>query len=264
MKNIIQFLNSQIKTEPVVGIILGSGLQKIASSLDDVLIIKYSDIPSFMDTSVEGHAGEFIVGKVNNMDVICANGRFHYYEGLSYDKVHIIIDIFREMGCENIITTNSSGCLNPSWKPGDLMVIDSHIDMTFRNGIDEINKKYGNQYYDTNLYNLAIESMEEMDLDIRTGTYGWTLGPTYETEAEIKWMQELDIQAVGMSTVPEIERAHELEINLLGIACLTNYAVGISKNPLTHMEVIEQAEKSGNQFSKLILNILNKMSNLNN
>ena len=106
--------------------------------------------------------------------------------------------------------------------------------------------------------------MEEMDLDIRTGTYGWTLGPTYETEAEIKWMQELDIQAVGMSTVPEIERAHELEINLLGIACLTNYAVGISKNPLTHMEVIEQAEKSGNQFSKLILNILNKMSNLNN
>jgi purine-nucleoside phosphorylase len=101
-----------------------------------------------------------------------------------------------------------------------------------------------------------------MNLPLRTGTYGWTLGPTYETPAEIKLMQGLDIQAVGMSTVPEIERAHQLGMKLIGIACLTNYAVGISPNPLTHDEVVEQANKSGEQFSKLILNILNRIKTI--
>ena len=255
-----KYLKKYIKTPPTVGIVLGSGLQQLASSLDNVTVIKYSDIPSFIDTSVDGHAGEFIIGKVDNLDVICANGRFHYYEGLTYDKVHIIIDIFHKVGCDNVITTNSSGCLESSWNPGDLMVIDSHIDMTFRNSVDAIDRKYGDAYYNSNLYNIAMEAMQEMDIPLRSGTYGWMLGPTYETPAEIKLMQGLDIQAVGMSTVPEIERAHELGMKLLGIACLTNYAVGISKNPLTHHEVVEQATKSGHQFSNLILNILNKIS----
>lgn len=257
---IIKFLKKSIKESPTVGIVLGSGLEKIVRSLDDILIIKYSEIPSFINTSVDGHAGEFIIGKVNNMTVICANGRFHYYEGLTYDKIHIIIDIFHKLRCKNIITTNSSGCLESSWAPGDLMIIDSHIDMTFRESVNINNRKYGNKYYDPNLYHIAIESMKQMNLPVRTGTYGWTLGPTYETAAEIKLMQKLDIQAVGMSTVPEIERASELKLKLLGIACLTNYAVGISKNPLTHTEVIEQATKSSNHFSKLILNILKKIS----
>ena len=101
--------------------------------------------------------------------------------------------------------------------------------------------------------------MKEMNLPLRTGTYGWTLGPTYETPSEIELMQSLDIQAVGMSTVPEIERSHELGMKLLGIACLTNYAVGISKNPLTHDEVVEKATESSNVFSQLVLNILKKI-----
>jgi purine-nucleoside phosphorylase len=142
------------------------------------------------------------------------------------------------------------------------MVIDSHIDMTFRDSVDAIDRKCGDAYYDTNLYSMAMETMKDMNIPLRTGTYGWTLGPTYETSAEIKLMQSLDIQAVGMSTVPEIERAHELGMKLLGIACLTNYAVGISKTPLTHNEVVNQAKKSSEQFSELILHILNKISKI--
>ena len=257
-----KYLEKYIKSPPMVGVVLGSGLQELASSLDDVTVIKYCDIPSFIDTSVDGHAGEFIVGKVNELSVICANGRFHYYEGLTYDKVHIIIDIFHQLGCEYVITTNSSGCLEPSWTPGNLMVINSHIDMTFRDSVDAIDRKYGDAYYDTNLYSMAMETMKDMNIPLRTGTYGWTLGPTYETSAEIKLMRSLDIQAVGMSTVPEIERAHELGMKLLGIACLTNYAVGISKTPLTHNEVVDQAKKSSEQFSELILHILNKISKI--
>lgn len=256
------YLKKYMKTPPMVGIVLGSGLKQLASSLDEITVIKYSDIPSFIDTSVDGHAGEFVIGKVNGISVVCANGRFHYYEGLTYDKVHIIIDIFHEIECKFIITTNSSGCLEPSWSPGDLMLIDSHIDMTFRNSVDAINRKSGDEYYDTRLYSLALECMKEMSLPLRSGTYGWTLGPTYETSAEIQLMQSLDIQAVGMSTVPEIERAYELKMKLLGIACLTNYATGLSKKPLTHNEVVEQAQKSGKLFSQLILNILNRINTL--
>ena len=198
----------------------------------------------------------------NNIPVIFANGRFHYYEGLEYKNVHILIDIFNKLGCEKIITTNSSGCLIPSWSPGDIMIIDSHIDMTFRDGPDVINKKIGDEYYNPKLMSLAIDCMNEMNMPIRKGTYGWTLGPTYETPAEVQFLQKHGISAVGMSTVPEIERAHELKIDLLSLACLTNYAVGISQQPLTHEEVVEQANKSGQTFTKLLNQILIKSNQI--
>lgn len=264
MNDIINYIKNHIKNQPTIGIVLGSGLETLSRYIKNRIVIKYSNIPSFIDTSVDGHAGEFILGEIglNNINVICANGRFHYYEGLSYDKTHILIDIFHQLGCQSVITTNSSGCLDASWTPGDLMVIDSHVDMTFRDTIDKIIKKSGDQYYDNNLKQLALDCMDEMNLPERIGTYSWTLGPTYETPAEIDFMKSLDIKAAGMSTIPEIERAHDLGLKLLGISCLTNYAVGISKTPLTHDEVVTQAKKSGELFSKLILNILQKIDGI--
>ena len=118
--------------------------------------IKYSDIPSFFDTTIDGHEGEFITGNIKGtkLQVIFANGRFHYYEGLSYDKVHIIIDIFHQLGCEYVITTNSSGCLVSEWSPGDIMIINSHIDMTFRSSTTKIDKKTGPRYYNPLLIKL--------------------------------------------------------------------------------------------------------------
>ena len=261
---IIEDLQSRVNLQPTVGIVLGSGLDILSSSIENIVTIKYSEIPSFIDTTIEGHAGEFIAGNIigTSLNVIFANGRFHYYEGLPYDKVHIIIDIFNKLGCKYAITTNSSGCLVPSWSPGDIMIIDSHIDMTFRNSTTEINKKTGPRYYDPHLIKLAIDAMNELNIPIREGTYGWTLGPTYETPAEIEFFQSIDINAVGMSTVPEIERAHDLNLSLLAMACLTNYAVGISEDILTHQEVVAQANKSGKLFSDLLLNILRKIDRL--
>ena len=260
MNQSINYLQKHILTPPSVGVVLGSGLQELASSLVDTQVIKYSDIPGFIDTGVEGHVGEFIIGRIekNNLQVIFANGRFHYYEGLTYEEVHMIIDIFDALGCGAVITTNSSGCLHPAWSPGDLMIINAHMDMTFRDSVETPSKKYGDSYYDHSLQDIASSCMAEMNLPMRAGTYGWTLGPSYETPAEIRLMQSLGINAVGMSTVPEIERAHELKMKLLGIACLTNYAVGITENPLTHEEVVSQANKTGEKFSELILNILQK------
>tara|TARA_Y100001934_G_C12329549_1_gene764355 strand:+ start:830 stop:1627 length:798 start_codon:yes stop_codon:yes gene_type:complete len=263
-KKIINHIISQSKIQPKIGVVLGSGLQQLASSLENIKRIKYSDIPSFFDTTVDGHEGEFITGNIKDTDcqVIFANGRFHYYEGLSYDKVHIIIDIFNELGCKYVITTNSSGCLVPEWAPGDIMILDSHIDMTFRGDTTEIQKKSGPDYYDTQLLNIAANEMKLLNIPIRKGTYGWTLGPTYETPAEIKYFKTIDIDAVGMSTVPEIERAYELKLKLLGMACLTNYAVGISDEMLTHEEVVTQANKTGKLFSTLLLKILKQINSL--
>jgi purine-nucleoside phosphorylase len=260
----IEYIKKQINVSPVVGVVLGSGLQELSNSLEDVTRIAYSDIPSFIDTTVKGHAGEFVVGRVRGttLPVVFANGRFHYYEGLSYDKVHIIIDVFSQLGCGHVITTNSSGCLVPSWSPGDIMIIDSHIDMTFRNSPDDMHKKSGPSYYDPGLMKLAQDSMDQMNLIKRQGTYGWTLGPTYETPAEVKLLQRHGVSAVGMSTVPEIERSHELQLKLLSIACLTNYAAGISDHPLSHEEVVDQATKSGETFSELLLRILTKIDQI--
>ena len=260
----IEYIKNIINDKPSIGVVLGSGLNSLIDSLENIKRIPYNEIPSFIQTTVKGHAGEFVFGTVKGTDipVIFANGRFHYYEGLEYKNVHILIDIFNELGCDKIITTNSSGCLIPSWSPGDIMIIDSHIDMTFRDGPDVINKKIGDEYYNSKLISLAIDCMNEMNMPIRKGTYGWTLGPTYETPAEVQFLQKHGISAVGMSTVPEIERAHELKINLLSLACLTNYAVGISLHPLTHEEVVEQANKSGKIFTKLLNQILIKSNQI--
>ena len=261
MIEIIKYIKSKIKSKPNVGIILGSGLSQLCTQLENKITIKYSDIPSFIDTTVDGHAGEFVIGNLteSNQTLMFANGRFHYYEGIDYEKTHIIIDIFYEMGCKYIITTNSSGCLQSSWAPGDLMIIDSHIDATFRNTPSTPIKVLGNNYYNPELINMTLRAMEKLDIKPRVGTYGWTLGPTYETPAEVKMLKGLDISAVGMSTVPEIERTHELELKLLSLACLTNYAVGISSIPLTHDEVVTKANESGLIFSKLIIDILKQI-----
>ena len=160
--NSISYIKNQINDKsPTIGIVLGSGLQGITDTIKNKVVIPYNNIPSFHATSVEGHPGEFIIGNVgaSNNQVIVANGRFHLYEGLSYDKTYLIIDIFKEIGCQVVIITNSSGCLDESWSPGDLMIINSHIDFTFRNSTDVDKKKRGQSYYNMYLTDLAEKEM---------------------------------------------------------------------------------------------------------
>ena len=258
MQEAIEYIKNKINTPPIIGIVLGSGLSELCSKLENKIVIQYSDIPSFINTTIDGHAGEFVIGNLpgSTKQLIFANGRFHYYEGLEYEKTHIIIDVFHQIGCTHVITTNSSGCLEAEWRPGDLMIIDSHVDATFRSSPNELIKIYGDKYYNPELIEIASASMNRLNIVRRIGTYGWTLGPTYETPAEVRMLKENNVSAVGMSTVPEIERTHELGLKLLSLACLTNYAVGISETPLTHNEVVTQANKSGLLFSTLVIDII--------
>ena len=254
MIEIIKSIKSQIKSRPNVGIILGSGLSQLCTQLENKIVIKYTDIPSFMNTTVDGHKGEFIIGNLSgsNQTLMFANGRFHYYEGIDYEKTHIIIDIFHKIGCKYIITTNSSGCLQPSWSPGDLMIINSHIDATFRTTPSTPVKLYGDDYYNPKLIDIALEVMDKLNIKPRLGTYGWTLGPTYETPAEVKMLKELGVSAVGMSTVPEVLVANHCGLPVIGISVITNLAAGMNKTKLSHQETLENASLAENNVLNLI------------
>ena len=186
---------------------------------------------------MEGHTGELAIGSMNGVELIAAKGRFHYYEGYSFQEITIPIHLFSKLGVDHLIITNSSGSMNKNCAPGSLMAISGHMDCTYRHSADDPKLYSGEPFHDQALIQLAIASAEKLGFELATGNYCWTLGPSYETPAEISDMQRMGGDAVGMSTVPEIISAAELGMKILTISCLTNYAAGISNHPLTHEAV---------------------------
>ena len=236
-------------------IIIGSGLGKLADTLNDKCIISYNDIPHYPKSTIEGHDGELVVGTFQNQQIIAGKGRFHYYEGYSFQQITMPIHLFHELGVNNIIITNSSGSMNTNFAPGSFMIVNGHMDCTYRYDSSDPNVFCGDPYHNPQMIDLAISAGRKLSLDVNVGTYCWTLGPSYETPAEILDMQRMGGDAVGMSTVPEIIAAGELGMNILTISCLTNFASGISSTALSHEEVIRSAKKNSSNFIKLIKEI---------
>jgi len=237
-------------------VILGSGLGSLPDQFENKTIIPYEKVPGYPKPSVKGHSGEFVVGTLNGEEILAAKGRFHYYEGFDFPEITLPIRLLHELGIAFVIITNSAGSLRKNYHPGTLMAMNGHLDCTFIEGpeLPTINKKP--RFYNSEILALAKKCSLETGVQIKEGVYCWTLGPAYETPDEVKFIQNLGGDAVGMSTVPEIKMAGELGISSLGISCLTNYAAGITKNSLSHDEVIETADKVKNQFSKLVAKIL--------
>ena len=237
-------------------VILGSGLGSLPDQFENKTIIPYEKIPGYPKTSVEGHSGEFVVGTLNGEEILAAKGRFHYYEGFDISEITLPIRLFHELGIKFVIITNSAGSLRKDYPPGTLMVINGHLNCTFIEGpeLPVINKNPN--LYNSEIVKLAQKSSLDTGSQIKEGVYCWTLGPAYETPDEVKFIQGLGGDAVGMSTVPEIQMAGTLGMTTLGISCLTNYAAGITSSPLSHKEVIETADTVKNQFSELVSNIL--------
>ena len=251
MKSIINYIKKKYPERPAIGVVLGSGLDAFCQKLDSQVNISYNDIPNFRKASVKGHKGEFSLGKMHNQNIVCANGRFHYYEGYQYKDVAIIIDILKGLGCELIIMTNASGCVVKEWKVGDLMLINGHLDYSFIKSNDKP-RIISEGWYDSDLLSKVTEIASEININLRRGIYTWTTGPTYETAAEIKEIKQLGGHAVGMSGLPEIERIHNLNMKMIGLCCLTNYASGISGVELTHSEVVEKAQNSQEAFIRML------------
>ncbi len=266
-----QYIQSITNVKPQIGLILGSGLGVYVDQIEDKIIIPYSDIPNFFETTVAGHQGRLIIGKVKGVDVAVLQGRYHVYEGHSLEDVVLPTRVLSLLGVEAIILTNAAGGINHDYVPGDLVVIKDHINLTGRNpligpNISELGPRFPDmtQAYDIELRSLATASAKELGFDIKQGVYVSLLGPTYETPAEINMLRILGGDLIGMSTVPESIAANHLGNKVLGISCVTNLAAGIGNEKLNHDDVKDVALLAMQKFSNLLTLTVEKMGKLNN
>lgn len=255
------YISAKITTAPTIGLILGSGLGTFADSLKNTIIIPYDTIPGFAKSAAPGHANELIIGTTGNTIVIVMKGRLHYYEGISLDKVTFPVRVMKALGVNAIILTNAAGAVNTSFKPGELMLITDHINLTGSNPMIGPNcTKLGERFldithlYDKKLGKIVTDTAQSLNIPLQQGVYAWLTGPSYETPAEIRMLRTLGVDAVGMSTVPEALIAHHSGMRVIAISCLTNMAAGILEQPLNHEEVIENADKAKKSFLSLLQN----------
>jgi purine-nucleoside phosphorylase len=244
---------------PKLGIILGSGLGVFADQAQDKIEIPYNEIPNFHPTTVVGHKGRLVVGKIEGIEVCIMQGRFHTYEGHSLEDVVLPVRVLAQIGIENLILTNAAGGINPQYVPGDLVCITDHLNLTGRNPLvgpndDRIGPRFPDmtEAYHSGLNEKLALSAQELGFELKTGIYAGLLGPTYETPAEIRMLSVLGADMVGMSTVPESIAANHAGLKVCGISCITNLAAGISKEKLNHDEVKEVANLSMERFTNLL------------
>ena len=259
----VNYIKEIIKNfEPEVGIILGSGLGDFADEFNTISI-PYCEIPGFESSQVQGHKGRLVFSEINGKNIVMMQGRYHFYEGYSMQTVTYPVKIMKKLGVNTLIVTNAAGAVNKSYTPGDLMLITDHINFMGTNPLignndDTLGTRFPDmsQVYSKLLIEKAENIAKELKIRYQKGVYVATTGPSYETPAEINMYRILGGDAVGMSTVPEAIVANYCGLQVLGISCLTNYAAGVTDNPLNHQEVIDTANKVKNSFKNLLLNIL--------
>jgi len=262
----VDYIEEKYSGDLDIAIVLGSGLGGLGERIENAIEIPYEDIPGFPLSTVEGHKGQLIIGKLGGKNIIAMQGRFHYYEGYPLDQVVFPIRVILSLGIETLIVTNAAGGVDESFVPGDLMLIEDHINFTGRNpligkNLDELGPRFVDMTnaYDKKLMKLAIKTAEDLDIQLKKGVYMWFTGPTYETPSEVRLARTLGASAVGMSTVPEVIVARHENVKVLGISCITNMAAGILDKPLNHEEVIETSLMVKNKFEELIIEIISKM-----
>lgn len=261
-----EFIQSRTDVVPEIGIILGSGLGPLADQIENAIAIPYTDIPNFAQSEAVGHANELVIGDLGGKKIIAMKGRFHYYEGFTPKEVTFPVHLMKALGVKNLIITNACGAINTDFNPGDLMLIDDHINTTGTTPFHGPNdNSMGPRFtdlthvYSKDLQEIAYKAAEDNDISLRNGVYAWWPGPAYETPAEIKMLRILGADAVGMSTVPEAMVAAYSGLNTLGISCLTNMAAGVLDEPLSHESVIQVASEVEDKFIKLVTDIIGKM-----
>ncbi|MFE5317092.1 purine-nucleoside phosphorylase [Paenibacillus sp. NPDC056579] len=261
------YIRSKYAEAPSIGLILGSGLGVIADLVENATVIQYDQIPHFPVSTVEGHAGELLLGTIQGKHVLLMKGRFHMYEGYGVEVVSFPVRVMKELGVKTLLVTNAAGGINTSYEVGDLMLIKDHINFTFRNpligpNLSELGVRFPDmsEAYSRALRQTAKKVAEEQGVKLQEGVYIGLLGPTYETPAEIRMMRTLGADAVGMSTVAEVIVARHAGIEVLGFSCISNMAAGILDQPLSHEEVMETTERVKPKFLKLILGIVGQLS----
>lgn len=247
---------------PKVAIILGSGLGHLADELEDAVRVPYAEIPGFPQPSVAGHKGELVAGTLEDTPILVQSGRFHLYEGHSADVAGLPVRVFARLGVRTLIVTNAAGGVRPTFRSGALMLIADHVNLMFRNPLigpvldGEERFPDMSEPYDAGLRALAREAAREAGIALEEGVYVGLLGPSYETPAEIRMLQRLGIDAVGMSTVPEVIVARARGMRCLGFSTITNLAAGISPTKLSHAEVLEVGHEVGRALATIVRGVV--------
>ena len=263
MSETIDYIKSIIGDfEPEIGLVLGSGLGELADEVNGKRI-PYCEIPSFENSTVQGHKGSLVFAEVYGKKCVFMQGRYHFYEGHTMQKITYPIRVMKQLGIKTLILTNAAGGINPAFKGGDLMLITDHINMMGANPLIGMNNdSFGvrfpdmSEVYKIRLRNIAKAQAQKLNIDLKEGVYVASSGPNYETPAEVRMLKILGADACGMSTVPEAIVANHAGIEVLGISCITNMAAGLSSTTLNHEEVVEQANNVKVDFKNLILNII--------
>ena len=265
-KKSADYIKEKLPEIPDTALILGSGLGDYAKNLINPIIIKYEDIPNFPRTTVANHKGELVCGLTGGeVPVLVMNGRFHYYEGYEMEDTAYPICVFYLLGITKMIITNASGGINLTFAPGDLVFVYDHIKLTAESPVRGANiSEFGPRFFDMqSVYSKElIKQAENCALNLglvpKKGIYAYMSGPQYETPAEIRMLRAMGADLVGMSTVAEVIQAAICKIKVLCISCVTNYAAGMTHEPLSHEEVVEAGEEISGKFKKLIDTILSK------
>ena len=249
----------KVAGDPVVGVILGSGLGVFARQMKAPTVVPYTQIPNFPPARVEGHAGNLMFADLNGVRVAVLSGRIHYYEGYGLETVTLGTRTLALLGIRALVVTNASGGIREDLEPGDLMVIEDHVNLMGANALaGEWDPRLGPRYpdmshaYDVKVRDAIHAAGEATRAKLQEGIYAAVSGPSYETPAEIRMLRTIGADAVGMSTVPEVTVANQMGVRVAGISCIANRAAGLSKHKLSHQEVMDETAKASRRFCKLL------------
>ncbi|MBO7192677.1 MAG: purine-nucleoside phosphorylase [Bacteroidaceae bacterium] len=259
-----EFLRGKMTTSPETAIILGTGLGSLVNEITDKYEIEYKDIPNFPLSTVEGHSGKLIFGKLGNKEIMAMQGRFHFYEGYSMKEVTFPVRVMRELGIKTLFVSNAAGGMNPDFIIGDLMIINDHINFFPEHPLRGKNIPYGDRFpdmsaaYDKSLIAMAKEIAAEKEIRIVEGVYLGTQGPTFETPAEYRMFHRMGGDAVGMSTVPEVIVARHCGIRVFGISVITDLGVEGIVVECSHEEVQKAADEAQPKMTTIFREIINR------
>jgi purine-nucleoside phosphorylase len=267
----IAFLRERVTRAPHAILVLGSGLGGLADEIDDAVRIPFNDVPGFPRRTQElaGHAGRLVAGRLEGVEVVAMQGRFHLYEGWAPEDVARPIRALAAMGAETVVLTNAAGGLRPGMRPGDLMLMADHINLMGRNPLvgrvvpGEERFPDMSDPYDAGFRAVAEQVARDLRIPLLSGVYAALMGPSYETPAEIRMLARLGADAVGMSTVPEVLVARALGLRCMGLSCITNLAAGLGGATLSHDEVMEVGAAVRDRLAALVRGVLPRVAGLN-
>lgn len=261
----VTFLQSKISQTPEFAIVLGTGLGKLANEIEQPLKIPYTNIPNFPVSTVQGHSGNLIFGKLGGKQVVAMQGRFHYYEGYNMNQVVFPIRVFKLLGINKLILSNASGGVNPTFKIGDIMIITDHINLFPDNplrgkNINELGPRFPDmsEPYDQQFIKLLKEIGNTNNLDLKQGVYAGTSGPTFETPAEYIYMRNIGADTVGMSTVPEVIAAKHMNMRCAALSVITDIGGGPEVEQVSHELVQIEAQKAEPILTNIVKTFITK------